>query len=343
MSMRSNIIKLLSATLSVLIAAGILVLLVAAINKRNNKTCSGLKIEFNTKSAGRFVNEKEILSLLTVNGSDKIVGKTIASIDLRKKQKMIEENKWIREAQVFFDNNEVLRISVAERAPVARIFTNLGESFYIDSGGAFLPVPDKLPVKVPVFTNYPHPKLWPKGTDSTLVRQITGLSGFILNDPFWTAQIEQINIKPDKTFEMVPAVGSHLIVFGDGNEIEQKFHRLLVFYREVMTKTGFGKYGKIDLRYKGQVVATRRGASVAKVDSLKAVRNIEQLIRSAQQMQTDDYHLQNTLPLEHNSVTERNLTNYDLVPNEDEIQTDTNSKTGSKQQKSIKKKLNNQK
>jgi cell division protein FtsQ len=343
MSMRSNIIKLLSATLSILIAAGILVLLVAAINKRNNKTCSGLKIEFNTKKDGRFVDEKEILNLLTANGNDKIVGRTIASIDLRKKQKMIEENKWIRDAQVFFDNNEVLRVTVVERAPVARVFTNDGESFYIDSGGALLPLPDKLPVKVPVFTNFPHPKLWLRGTDSILIRQITELSGFILKDPFWAAQIEQVNIKPDKGFEMVPSVGSHLIVFGDGRDIEQKFHRLLIFYREVMSKTGFGKYGKIDLRYDGQVVATRRGASVAKVDSLKAAKNIEQLIRSAQQMQTDDYHLQNTLPLEHNSVTERSLTNYDLVPNEDENQSDTAIRAAKKQQKSIKKKLNNQK
>jgi cell division protein FtsQ len=343
MSMRSNIIKLLSATLSILIAAGILVLLVAAINKRNNKTCSGLKIEFNTKKDGRFVDEKEILNLLTANGNDKIVGRTIASIDLRKKQKMIEENKWIRDAQVFFDNNEVLRVTVVERAPVARVFTNDGKSFYIDSGGALLPLPDKLPVKVPVFTNFPHPKLWLRGTDSILIRQITELSGFILKDPFWAAQIEQVNIKPDKGFEMVPSVGSHLIVFGDGRDIEQKFHRLLIFYREVMSKTGFGKYGKIDLRYDGQVVATRRGASVAKVDSLKAAKNIEQLIRSAQQMQTDDYHLQNTLPLEHNSVTERSLTNYDLVPNEDENQSDTAIRAAKKQQKSIKKKLNNQK
>jgi cell division protein FtsQ len=335
MSMKSKFIKLLSVTLSILIAAGIGVLLIAAINKKNNKTCSGLRIQIRTGGGRQFIEEREVFNLLKGNGGDKLLGQTLSSLDLRKKEEMIKENIWIRDAQVFFDNNEVLRVNVIEREPIARIFTGDGGSFYIDSGGVVLPLPDQLPAKVPVFTGFPLKRYRLRGTDSALSRQIATLSVYILNDPFWMAQIEQVNIKPDKTFEMVPAVGSHLIGFGDGNDIEQKFHRLMIFYKEVMTKTGFEKYGRIDLRYQGQVVATRRGANMTRIDSLKAIKNIEQMIRSAQQGQVDDLHPQNTLPLERNSVTERSLTNYDLIPNADE--------KPDPQHKTIKKGLNNQK
>ena len=62
-------------------------------------------------------------------------GKPLASFDLKKIEVSIEQNVWIKDAQVFFDNNGVLRVAVAERTPVARIFTVNGNSFYIDSSG----------------------------------------------------------------------------------------------------------------------------------------------------------------------------------------------------------------
>jgi len=347
MGIRDNIKRFMSVTLSILVGTGILVLLIAAINKKNSKTCSGFRVEIKAAAGMQFVDEKEVINLLTGDGFDKIIGKTIASFDLRKKEEMIEKNVWIRKARVFFDNNEILRINILVRTPIARVFTAGGESYYIDSAGVLLPLQDKLPAKVPVFTDFPHQKWSLHGSDSVLSRQVINLSTFISKDPFWMSQIEQIRIKADKTFEMVPEVGGHLIGFGEGVDIEKKFHRLFIFYQEVMIKTGFEKYNRIDLRYSDQVVATRRGGNIGKIDSLKAVKNVEQLIRSAQQMPIDDIHLQNTLPLEHNSITERTLTNYDLIPNADESLSDTSAsslerhyKTTKKQNKQPKIKIN---
>lgn len=352
MNMKGNIKKILTAAGFIMVAAGILVLLIAAINKKNNRTCVGFNVQVNSGKGRQFVDAKEVIRLLTGNGADKIVGVTITSFDLKKKEEMIRKNKWIRDVRVFFDNNDVLRIKVMEREPVARVFTDEGESFYIDSSGAQMPIPDKLPAKVPVFTGFPNLKGWLFGSDSTLSRQMTRLSGYIINDPFWMAQIEQININADKTFEMVPEVGNHLIGFGDGNDLEQKFHRLLIFYKEVMARTGFQKYGRIDVRYTGEIVATRRGGYMGKIDSLKAVRNVEQLIWSSQQVQHDDLQRENTLPLEHSMITERTLTNYDLIEDSDENRprisnksagTQGDKKTGNNQagHPPIKKRINN--
>jgi hypothetical protein len=38
------------------------------------------------------------------------------------------------------------------------------------------------------------------------------------------------------------------------------------------------------------------------------------MIRSAQQLQPDTLRQQNVRPLEHSTLTEQNLTNYDLIP-----------------------------
>lgn len=293
--------------------AGVLVLLIAAINRKNSRTCKSYRVEINGGSKRLFLDQAAIIGLLP---EEKLTGKTIVSFDLRKMEAMIRKNAWIRDAQLFFDNNNVLRIKVTEREPVARIFTTAGNTFYIDSSGRELPWSGRSVLRLPVFTNFPE-KIIPHGADSALVQQVKTVGWYILKDPFWMAAIEQVNITPDRRFQMVPVIGNHIIEFGDGDDYEQKFRRLFVFYREVMGKTGFDKYSIVDVQYAGQVIGTRKGSNISRFDSLQAVRSIQQLIRSAQQLQADTVKQQNTKPLEHNTITEQTLTNYDLVPEED--------------------------
>ena len=312
MSFKENIRKLLMIMLWGVVGGGILVLLVAAINRKNSKTCKGYHVEINGGSKRWFVDQKEVSDLLTSNGKEKLVGKTIQSFDLRHMEMILKRNPWVKDAQLFFDNNESLRISITERKPVARIFTQIGASFYIDSSGAQLPLPEQLSVKLPVFTGFPGTVSKTHGADSILLSQVKQLSWFILNDPFWMAEIEQVAITPKRTFQMVPVIGNHIIEFGDANDFEGKFHRLLLFYKEVSAKTGFDKYSRIDIQYEGQVIGTKRGSGLSRYDSIQAIKSIQLLIRTSQQMQADTVK-QIMKPLERNTQTEQTLKSYDLI------------------------------
>jgi len=294
MAIRINIRKILSVTLWSTVGAGVLVLLVAAIRYRNNNTCKGYRIDISGPSAELFVDRKEMGDILASAGAGKASNKPIVSFDLRRLESTLEKNVWIRDAQLFFDNNGILRVNVIEREPIARIFTTDGNSFYIDSSGVQLPLSGKLPAKLPVFTGYP----------STRVRL----------DPFWMAQIAQVDITPARTFELIPMIGNQVIGFGDGDDFQQKFHRLFLFYKEVLSRTGFNKYSRIDVAYAGQVIGTRAGSESNRFDSLQGMNNIRQMIRSAQQLQPDTIRQQNVRPLEHSTLTEQNLANYDLIP-----------------------------
>jgi cell division protein FtsQ len=173
-----------------------------------------------------------------------------------------------------------------------------------------LPLIAQLPARLPVFTGSPSSQK----ADSALTAGIRQISRFIRNDPFWMAQIAQVNITPDHNFELEPEIGNHRITFGDAGDIEAKFHRLFVFYKEVLSKTGFDKYERIDISYDDQIVATKKGSTRSRYDSLQGMNNIRQLIRSAQSLQPDTLRQQTVRPLEHNTMTEQNLSNYDLLP-----------------------------
>jgi cell division protein FtsQ len=327
MAIKINIRRVLSFTLWCTMGAGILVLLVAAIGYRNNKTCKGYRIDISGPSGALFIDKKQVLELLAAAGAGKIQNIPIAHFDLRRMETVLEKNVWIKDAQLFFDNNGILRVTVSEREPVARVFTREGNSFYMDSSGTQLPLSDKLTTRLPVFTDYPSAKIRTRGEDSLLTVQMQQLSTFIRSDTFWMAQIAQLDITPEKHFELVPTVGNHLIGFGDGSDYQSKFHRLFVFYKEVLSKTGFDKYSRIDVAYAGQVIGIRKGSEGTRMDSLQGMRNIQQMIRSAQLLQSDTIHQRDMRPLEKPTLTEQSLTNYDLIPG-DSVRTATPGSSG---------------
>jgi cell division protein FtsQ len=72
------------------------------------------------------------------------------------------------------------------------------------------------------------------------------------------AQISQVDITPDDTFEMIPVVGNHVIDFGDGTDYDKKFRRLLLFYQQVLSKTGMDVYERLNVQYARQVIGVKK-------------------------------------------------------------------------------------
>jgi cell division protein FtsQ len=304
MAIKINIRKILTTMVWGCIGAGVLVLLVAAIRYRNSNACKGFVINL----TGSSINKKDILSLLSPAGSARPQDRAIQSFDLHRLETTLEKNTWVRKARLFFDNNNVLHVDVAERTPVTRIFTAEGNSFYLDSNGIQLPLLAQVPARLPVFTGYPRQK-----ADSILSAGIRQISAFLRQDPFWMTQIAQVNITGDRTFELEPEIGPR-VTFGDGNNAGPKFHRLFLFYQQVLGKVGADRYQRIDVSYAGQVVAVRKGSGQRRSDSLQGLNNIRQLIRSGQQLQPDTLRQQSIRPLESNTTTEQNLSTHDLLP-----------------------------
>lgn len=260
MGIKRNIRRVIFICLWAMAGAGVIVLLVAAVNARNHQTCRGYEIIIRGATEKHwFIDKNDIANVLTQNKTISIKNKKIESFDLNKIENRLKKEVWIRNAELYFDNNGVLKVNVEEREPIARVFNSAGVSFYIDSAGHMLPLSDKMSARLPVFTGFPADiKKIKTSSDKKLVKQIKELSLYLMKDPFWMAQISQIDITPAREFEMIPTIGNHLIEFGDGTKYDQKFHRLLVFYKQVLAKTGMEKYGRIKVQYNGQVIGVKK-------------------------------------------------------------------------------------
>ena len=235
MNARSTIKKVLFIAVWLCIGADMLTLLLAAISKKNKGQCKDYTITLKGGQDNFFIDKKDVEQLLMRSTKGNIKGEPIASFNLHELELMLEHNTWIEAAELYFDNRDVLHITVTEKEPVARIFTTAGNSFYIDSLGRKMPLSDKLTARVPVFTGYADRKKM-KAVDSALLHDIKVTANYIINNPFWMAQVAQVDITPDNNFEMIPLVGNHIVKLGNGEDIDKKFHRLMVFYKQVMQK-----------------------------------------------------------------------------------------------------------
>ena len=278
MNAKRTIQKFLIALVWMAAGSGMLVLLVAAVGKQNRQTCQGYAISVKGNDSHVFINEKEILRLVKTATNGNIKGKVLSGFKMKKMESLLEANKWILDAELYFDNQNILQISVAERSPVARIFTKSGYSFYIDSTGTRIPLSQHYTARVPVFTGFPESKKTSKA-DSILMAQIKTAAIFIDNHPFWKVQVSQVDITDDRQFEMIPVIGNHVVLLGDGENLEKKFHRLFVYYKQVAGKKGFDTYESLNVQFDGQVIGTRKGAglttNVMQQQRTKAIETVQ--------------------------------------------------------------------
>jgi len=252
--------KLMLAMLWTTVGACTIVLLVAAARNQNGKVCKDVLVNIKGVDGVEYVSKKQILNTISGGRPDLMKGQLVKTFDLQQLEELLERNLWIRNAELFFDNNDQLHIDITEREPVARVFRTNGQSFYIDDMGEQLPVTNDQVARVPVFTSFPTETTAARKKDSVLQQQVKEMGRYILRNDFWMAQVEQVNIS-NYEFELVPKLGNHTIQFGAADKVEQKFNRLLLFYKQIMNKTGWNYYSSLDVRFDKQLVAVRRDSA----------------------------------------------------------------------------------
>ncbi len=271
--------KLITAVwLSVTIAG--MVLLGAAASKKSTKLCKGIVVEIEGGDDHFFVDENEVMQLLNANGS--LSQRPVESINLLMLEKRLENNRWIRNAELYIDNKQIVQVRVEENEPVARVFTRGGYQYYIDSSCNKLPLSNRLSARVPMITNFPSDRTRWSRLDSNLMASLKEMALYINKVPFWKAQVAQLNVNDNREIEMFATIGNHVVLLGKPEQSEEKFNRLFSFYKQVWAKVGLEKYETIDVRFTGQVVAVKKGAAAAAlaIDSVKAKQAVDNMLQA---------------------------------------------------------------
>lgn len=244
----------------ILILSGISILLAFADIQQGKAICRKLSIHIENEQGNFFIDESDIKNFLRDQG-DTLVGKTLQDINIGLLEKLLKNNPYIENAEVYSTIDGEVKIEVTQRNPIIRIFNALNDSYYIDENGMYMPLCNKYTARVLVANGYIYDREKVFSGDSISSDTLSGvraeifkLAKFISHDKFWNACIEQIYIAPDSQIELIPRIGSQRIVLGDTDQMEEKFNKLFLFYKSRMNNAGWKNYSVINLMYENQIV-----------------------------------------------------------------------------------------
>jgi cell division protein FtsQ len=271
MKIPSKIIKVIRYVLASALCLGIIFVLGFVDHRQQKIICKQIIIHIDESVDHDFINENTILEL--INSKEKIVGKPIGSINTALLEKIILSNPYVASVQVYSTIAGDLHADVNQRDPIVRIVNMHDEQYYIDKSGIFMPVSSEYTPPVIVANGYifdPYSEIKVQepikslndsldtvNVAATMLGQVYSLSNFITANSFWSANLEQIYVNQDQELELIPRVGNQRIILGDTTDMSDKFKRLMIFYKEGLSKTGWNNYNIINLKYRNQVVCSK--------------------------------------------------------------------------------------
>ena len=116
--------------------------------------------------------------------------------------------------------------------------------------GIIMPISHRYVAHVPVESGYIEKEL--------ATTDLYKFALFLQENDFWNDQVEQIFVHPDNEVELIPRVGNHRIMLGTFEGFEEKLDKLQLFYEQAIPKVGWEKYSIINLKYKNQIVCTKK-------------------------------------------------------------------------------------
>jgi len=236
--------------------------------KGNALVCNQVDVRVVDSLNNRFIETKQITNLLLQNGYN-LIGRNFNDIDLEKIEAIVNEYPPVEKAEVYKTINGHIAIDIRQRTPIIRIMDSKCVNYYIDNNGFIMRTygsytshviiaNGNIQTTFPITNKTNVLELEKKSKKGKIFADLYRLGSFINDSKFWNAQIQQIYVNGSGDFELIPRVGSHTIIFGDYTDCETKFNNLLSLYKNGFPVVGWNTYQTINLKFKGQIVCTKR-------------------------------------------------------------------------------------
>jgi cell division protein FtsQ len=240
-----------------IVAAIVVVAIIIAFTERKQDDISikDITIKVDNIQGNHFLDESDIVDLMQLK-TDNLRVTSIDRLSLKEIEKKISKQPFIKKADLYTDLKGNLVVSAELRRPLARIVRNDGPDGYIAEDGTIMPVSDKFTSRVVLVSgSYVSQLLKQRNMhEKEESQRILQLISTIRDDEFWSAQIAQLDIDSKARITFFPQVGDERIEFGKPENTEAKFKKLLIFYKEILPRTGWNKYNRVNLEYEGQIV-----------------------------------------------------------------------------------------
>ena len=252
MKFKFSLKRELKIVVAIIIVGGIIAF---TERKQNGISIKDISIKIENLQENHFLDEGDIVDLMQLS-KENLAGTSIDAINLKSIEKKIKRQPFIKNANLYSDLKGNLVVRAELRRPIARIVRNDGPDGYIAEDGTIMPVSEKFTSRVILVSGSYVSKILEQNNMNAKAesRQILDLINAIRANEFWNAQIAQLDIDNKTRVTLYPQVGDERIEFGKPDDLEIKFKKLMIFYKEILPRTGWNKYNRVNLEYEGQIV-----------------------------------------------------------------------------------------
>lgn len=242
MRKKTKILTLIAVVLTV-------VLVIVANMWRSRQTVKGVDARIDYCGADTLVMPSQVVSLV----HQKLPGITsmrLRDVDLGRVAQVASSSPWLTQCEAGTSIGGIVVVHALQRRPIVRVCSSSGE-YYLDDKGEKIPLSSSLSADVLVASgNIPD--------KSPALRQVWVLAHFLDGHPRLSPLFDQIYRDASGDLFLTPKLGNHVVEIGDTLNLEQKFINLMTLYTRGLPQAGWETYSQVSVKYRGQVVCTRR-------------------------------------------------------------------------------------
>lgn len=220
-----------------------------AREEASRHTCKGVDITIDRLSSVDSLTLRGVEYELRRYRGGKIVGAPINQVNTHRLRDYLSQVSTFESVECAMGANGRLNIHIVPMIPEIRVFEG-DQSYYVNKDGKQSPSDADFYVDVPVVKGHFNKTFHP--------RDVLPLVRFVNSDPELSHIVSMYEAAGPHDLLLVPRMGGHVINFGDTTRLPEKKRALMAMYRKVMPYKGWEEYDTISVKFKGQVVATRR-------------------------------------------------------------------------------------
>lgn len=210
--------------------------------------CRGISVSITGGGINDSITTEAVLDLLR-QYPEKIVGIPATRVNTRGIQEYIMSLNNFEDVRCHITSQGYLAVNIQPMIPEIRVFDG-DNSYYVNKDGKRITSNSAFYVDVPVVAGNFNNGFSPK--------DILPIVRFVERDSTLHSLITMYVAKDKNNILLVPRFTGHVINFGDTSRLKEKRRALLTAYHNILPYRGWELYDTISVKFKGQIVATRR-------------------------------------------------------------------------------------
>ena len=235
--------------LPIVVVLLLVVVVVVANVWRSRSQVRNVRVDIDYHGVDTLVTPAQVSSLVQEKYQG-LATKMLRDVDLDAVAQAAASSPWLSECEAGTSIGGAVVVHAVQRRPIVRVLAR-GGAYYLDDQAVRVPVSNVSECNVVVAGgNIPD-----KGKG---LQQVWTLAHYLDRHPDLAPLFDQIYRDDKGDLYLTPKLGNHVVQVGKAENLDEKFHNLMVFYTKGFPLVGWETYSQVSIKYHGQVVCTKR-------------------------------------------------------------------------------------